>query len=243
MSGIVRGIALAAVLVAPLLALAPGAGAATLDRFLEEVDAAYDATRTAMFYLQRGGDTVAAVELEDALSIWRGKVMAYAGDPPGAFAEDAAFAERLVGIEQRIAQAVSAASPDAALAAISAVPEDLRRLRADNRITTFADVVHEANLAMDSLWEYRDRDFDLARRETADDLRARVAVAHYTYTKCKTAAPPDAAASPAFGRLVDGTLTSLDKMWGLIAAGDRQGVINILREVRAFDRLLWLEHG
>lgn len=243
MSGIVRGIALAAVLFALAPAGASAASAATLDRFLEEVDAASDATRTAMFYLQRGGDTVAAVELEDALSIWRGKVMAYADDPPGAFADDATFADRLAGIEQRISEAVSAASPDAALKAISAVPEDLRRLRADNRIITFADVVHEANLAMDSLWEYRDRDFDLGERETADDLRARVAVAHYTYTKSKAAAPPETAASPAFGRLVDGTLTSLDRMWDLIADGDRQGVINILREVRAFDRLLWLEHG
>lgn len=63
------------------------------------------------------------------------------------------------------------------------------------------------------------------------------------YRKCDAAAPPDVSSAPSFRRMIDGTLTSLDRMWDAIAAGDQQTVVNILREVRSFDRLLWLHHG
>lgn len=225
-----------------LLALTP-AGAASLEAFLADVAPAYDSIRKAIFYLQRGAAQPAAFEIESAAEAWRARVLPHAEAPPGAFADDPAFAQTLGAIVATLEKAARHESAEAALEEVRDLPARLAALRARNHLSVFADDVQEANRAMDRLWAYRHRDIDFADQGMVDELRARLAVTAYTYRNCDAAAPTPVAQDPRFRRIVDGTLASLAQMWGAIAAGDVQRVINILREVRSFDRLLWLHYG
>ncbi|MDZ7747779.1 MAG: hypothetical protein U5K43_02235 [Halofilum sp. (in: g-proteobacteria)] len=170
-------------------------------------------------------------------------MLPYADSPPAAFAHDPRFGETLERIDEALGRASAADATDAARDALAGIPATLAELRARNHVIVFADHVREANRAMDRLYAYRHRDIDFADQAVVDDLRARLAVTAYAYRECDAAAPPDIASDPAFRRMIDGTLGSLDLMWEAIAAGDQRTVINILREVRSFDRLLWLRHG
>lgn len=227
-----------------LLALcAMPAHAASLDAFLDDLGPAYSGVRNAILYLQRGAAGPAAFRIEAAAETWRRAVLPHAESPPAAFADDPRFAQTLRRIGDDLRRAGEAGGTDAALDAIEGIPARLAELRARNHIVVFTDHVHEANRAMERLWAYRDREIDFSERSVVDDLRARLAVTAYTFRQCNRAAPDEVSNDPAFRRIIDGTLASLDQMWEVIAAGDQQAVVNILREVRALDRLLWLHHG
>lgn len=227
-----------------LLALcATPAHAASLDAFLDDLGPAYSGVRNAILYLQRGAAEPAAFRIETAAEAWQRSVLPHAESPPAAFADDPRFAQALRRIGSDLRRASEAGRPDGALAAIEGIPGQLAELRARNHVVVLADHVHEANRAMERLWAYRDREIDFSDRSVTDDLRARLAVTAYTFRQCDRAAPDEVSNDPAFRRIIDGTLASLDQMWEVIAAGDPQAVVNILREVRSFNRLLWLHHG
>lgn len=227
------------------LSLAPAAAwaAASLDTFLADLQPAYDGIRKSMFYLERGAVAPAGFEIERSAEAWRSEVLPYAASPPAPFAHDPDFARTLEGVAAALARADTAAGADAALAAIRGIPDTLAELRARNHIVVLADHVREANRAMERLWEYRHRTIDFDDRAAVDELRARLAVTAYAYGECDRAAPDGVSRRPDFRRIIDGVTNSLDQMWDAIAAGDQQRVVNILREVRSFDRLLWLRHG
>lgn len=239
----VRKRAVAAFALALSLAPAPALAAASLETFLGDLQPAYDAIRKAMFYLERGAVAPAGFQIGRSAGTWRAEVLPYADSPPAAFAHDPRFGETLEGIGHALETASAAEGAEATLAALSGIPATLAELRARNHVVVLADHVHEANRAMDRLYAYRHRDIDFSDQAVVDDLRARLAVTAYAYRECDAAAPPDVASDPSFRRMIDGTLSSLDLMWGAIAAGEQRTVINILREVRSFDRLLWLQHG
>ncbi len=235
--------AVAAFALALSLSPAPTLAAASLETFLGDLQPVYDGIRKAMFYLERDAAAPAGFEIERSAEAWRVEVMPYSDSPPAAFAHDPRFGDTLEGIGEALARASAAEGAEASLDALSGIPATLAELRARNRVVVFADHVREANRAMDRLYAYRHRDIDFSDREVVDDLRARLAVTAYAYRECDAAAPTDVASDPAFRRMIDGTLRSLDLMWAAIAAGEQRTVINILREVRSFDRLLWLQHG
>lgn len=239
----VRKRAVATFALALSLAPAPALAAASLETFLGDLQPVYDGIRKAMFYLERGAVAPAGFEIERGLEAWRAEVLSYADSPPAAFAHDPRFGETLEGIGEALGRASAAEGAEATLEALSGIPATLAELRARNHVVVFADHVREANRTMDRLYAYRHRDIDFSDQAVVDDLRARLAVTAHAYRRCDAEAPPDIASDPAFRRMIDGTLSSLDLMWEAIAAGEQRTVINILREVRSFDRLLWLQHG
>lgn len=219
------------------------AHAAKLETFLADMAPAYEKVRNAMFYLQRGAAAPAAAEINAARDLWRRQVLPYADTPPGAFADDPDFASTLEKIGADFRAAVEAGTLDATMAALEDIPAKWAELRARNHVIVFADHVGEANRAMDRLWVYRHREIDFSDQTIVDDLRARLAVTAYAYERCLNAAPDEIAEDPAFQRMVSGTLASLQKMWPAIASGERETIVSILREVRSFDKLLWLHYG
>ena len=237
----IRPFAIAGILV--LAAMPLSATAASIETFQADLSPAYDKVRSAIFYLRRGATAPAMAEVTSARSAWRDHVLLYADTPPGAFASDPEFGTTLREVEGDLAASLDAGTAETALEALSDIPGKLAELRKRNHVVVLADRVAEANRAIDRLWAYRHREIDFNDRAVVDDLRARLAVAQYTYEKCRKVAPEPVAADPAFQRMVRGTLTSLDQMWRAIAAGDQLTVINILREVRSFDKLLWLNYG
>lgn len=237
----IRPFAVVALLVLATLPLSAKAG--TLEAFQADLLPAYEQVRSAIFYLRRGARAPAMAEVSSARAAWRDHVLPYADTPPGAFASDPEFAATLREVEGDLTASLDAGTADTALEALSGIPDKLAELRARNHVVVFADRVAEANRAMDRLWAYRHREIDFDDLAMVDDLRARLAVTQYTYENCLQAAPEQVAADPAFQRIIKGTLSSLDQMWQAIATGERLTIINILREVRSFDKLLWLSHG
>jgi len=225
---------------------AAAAAASDLGDFNAAVDEAYGHYRGAVFYLHTGNPAVANLELQEAVAIWDARVMPFRDAPPDAFADDAAWAVALDGLAARLIEAEAATARDdaeTAEAALLPLREELAALRARNHVRSFSDCIDEANRAMDALWEFRHAPPDFDDAAAVDSLKARTAVTTYLYERCLAEAPPEIAEAPEFKRIMEGALTSLGRLWPNIQERNQEGVINILRELRSFDRLLWLQFG
>ena len=229
-----------------MLALSAPAGAGELARFNAAVATAYTHYRGAVFYLRTGNPAVANIELQQAAALWRSDVLPFRDSPPDAFADDAAWPGILNDIGARLEMAKAATLQDLtdqASEALAPIRGTLAALRARNQVRVFSDDVDEANAAMDALWVFRESPPDFGKPDQVNDLRAKTAVTAYLYRRCADRAPADIAETPEFKRITGGTLESLGRMWAVIDAGDGEAVISILREVRSFDRMLWLQFG
>ncbi|MEK9726272.1 MAG: hypothetical protein VW405_22675, partial [Rhodospirillaceae bacterium] len=116
-------------------------------------------------------------------------------------------------------------------------------LRRRNGLFLFADYVEEANRAMDALFEYRRKTIDFANLEEVRTLLRRTAVTADWYRRCMEAAPEAYQQSVEFKRLIDVSLASLSLIWEAARERNQRRVINILRELRSSDRLLYLRFG
>lgn len=224
----------------------PAAWASELSRFNAAVNEAYTHTRGALFYLHTGNPAVAEFELEAAIESWQTKVMSFRDAPPDAYADDGIWDATLDDIARRLEQArgmAQAGDTERAEALLQPVRPALAALRARNSQRSFSDCIDEANAAMDELWVYRNEPPDFADGAAVNDLKAKTAVTAYLYRRCQAEAPPEIAEAPEFLRIMGGTIASLDRLWPAIDAGNAEVVISILREVRSFDRMLWLQFG
>ena len=229
----------------PLL-LAPAAGASDLSRFNTAVAETYAHYRTAAFYLHTGNPAVAEFELQQAIALWDERVMPFRDAVPDAFADDTTWSGTLDDIGAKLQQAQSLAQSNEAQAAedaLAPIREALADLRARGGVRVFSDCIDEANAAMDALWVFRHEPPDFADAAAVNALRAQTAVTAYLYERCQAEAPSEIAEAPEFQRIMEGTLTSLSRLWPAIDAGDTEVVISILREIRSFDRMLWLQFG
>lgn len=222
------------------------ARAGELADFNAAVDAATDPQRAALFYLGTGNVLVAEIELEEGVARWQTVTERWGTAPPPAFADVADWPQRLAAVGEALVAARAAAAggdAEAAAAALRPLGSNLRALRVEAGVTVFADRVAEANHAMEALWVYRREAIDWTDAGQLNDLRAKTAVTAYLYRRLQELAAPDVAADPEFTRLVEGTLNGLDLMWGAIDRREETTVVNILREIRSFDDLLWLRFG
>ena len=229
-----------------VVVIAAPAGAGELARFNAAVAKAYTHYRGAVFYLRTGNPAVANVELQQAGALWTSEVLPFRNSPPDAFADDAAWPSILDDVGARLEKAKAATSQDLAepaAEALAPIRPALAALRARNQVRVFSDCIDEANAAMDALWVFRKAPPDFGVPEQVNDLRAKTAVTAYLYRRCAEQAPADVAAAPEFKRIMGGTQESLGRMWAVIDAGDGEAVISILREIRSFDRMLWLQFG
>ncbi len=229
-----------------MVALAAPAGAGELARFNAAVAKAYTHYRGAVFYLRTGNPAVANIELQQAAALWTAEVLPFREAPPDPFAEDDAWPGLLDDVSARLEKATSATGEglaEPAAEALAPIRPALAALRARNQVRVFSDCIDEANAAMDALWVFRKAPPDFRVPEQVNDLRAKTAVTAYLYRRCAEQAPSDIAAAPEFKRIMGGTLESLGRMWGVIDAADGEAVISILREIRSFDRMLWLQFG
>ena len=236
---------LACLCLAMITVTAP-ADAGELSRFNAAVGKAYTHYRGAVFYLRTGNPAVANIELKQAIDLWESGVLPFRAAPPDAFAGDPAWSGLLDDVAARLAKAEAATragETEPAAAALAPVRDALAGLRARNGVRVFSDCIDEANAAMDALWVFRQTPPDFGVPDEVNDLRAKTAVTAYLYRRCAEEAPPAVAETPEFKRIMGGTLESLDRMWAVIDAGDGEAVISILREIRSFDRMLWLQFG
>ena len=72
-------------------------------------------------------------------------------------------------------------------------------------------------------------------------MRQDLAETIYWYRRCQRDAPDAVRGNEQFTRLMETSLQSLGLIWEAARNGNARRVINILREVRSADRLLYLQ--
>lgn len=226
-----------------LIAAAPPSHAASVHDFhaaLSEADRDY---RSASFYLRTGNAGVALLELQALADKWKALSAAFLERPPGVYAGDPKWAVTLSEIGAQIGSAISRAEGGDAKAArnkLKPIRAALADLRRRNGVFLFADCVEEANRAMDALFVYRRKPPNFENQEEVDELLRRAAVTSHWYDRCFRTAPEKYRKSPEFRRLMEVSLRSLSLIWDAAHKKQERRVINILRELRSSDRLLYL---
>jgi len=233
-----RGLRLVSAVLCLVAALAPRPAAADegTDAFHAAVAGAYQHYREAVHYYETGNRDLGELALDEFAAAWKALAGRYAAKPPPAYAKDSAFAETLAAVAAKAARAAGAA-PAAALAALRPVRADLAALRRRSGQRVFSDCVDAMNAAMDRLWAYRRKPPD------APQLPAFVAAVRATsarYRECLDQAPAATRDSAEFRRMMEGALASLAR---LEAATSAELIVSLLRELRSFDKLIWLRFG
>ncbi len=219
-----------------VFAATPAIADEATDAFHAAVADAYRQYREAVHYHENGNSELGDMALDQFVADWKALTARYAGSPPPAYAKDAAFAETLTAIEAKAASALGSA-PAEALLALKPIRADLAALRKRNGQHVFSDCIDAMNAAMDRLWEYRQKPPD-AKRLPVFQAATRDTAARYR--ECREQAPPALRESAEFNRMIDGALASFAR---LEAATEAELIISLLRELRSFDKLIWLRFG
>lgn len=228
-----------------LVLLATPLQASELSAFNDAVADAAQHWRSAAFYLRTGNPGVAALELDEAAEKWSELSQRFA-EPPDALADDPAYQqslERVGTLLDEAAAAAEASDPEPGQRALEAIRIELATFRQRNGLRTFSDCVDEMNRAMEQLWSFRHDPPDPLDRGEVNAFKRQAAITAYLYERCYEIAPDAVADDPEFQRLFGGALESLPLLFDAVDEGAEERLINILREVQSFDRLIYLNFG
>ena len=217
-----------------------------LSEFNNAVGKAYAHYRQATFYLGTRNAGIAALELTQMQILWRGITVRFAADPPEAFRNDSSWQETLVLIEEVIDHAIASATlgdVNGATAAIQPIRGILSQLRERNGVTVFSDCINEMNAAMDHLYYYRKNPPELADATVMGDFMKRLDDTSSVYARCYALAPVRLRSNEAFSRFMDSAGQAFRRIDDAILNNDQITLINILRELRSTDRMLFLQFG
>lgn len=217
-----------------------------LDAFLDDVASANGHYRQAMFYLRTGNPAVADFELKQMHRVWAAVMEGHAGAPPPPFAGDPEFGNSLSAIATAIdagLEHVAAGDSEAGRAALAPVRGLLSDLRRRNRLYVASDCIDEFSAAADALWRFRHAPPAFADAEAVNSLRRSAAIVEHHLVRCRSMAAPSEGAGEEFRALFDGAARSVRSLWPAIDAADEQRLINILREFRSFDQMIYLRYG
>lgn len=234
-------------LLALFLLIRPMPAAATgLADFNAAVAHASEGYRSGLFYLHTGNPGLAAIELDGAAGAWHDLEAKFAGDPPSAFAHDPKFASTLHAVGaalDRGTKQADAGDAKAAQATLKPIRDELFELRRRNGVDVYADCVTELNRQMDRLFVYRHAPPDLADPAAVGKLKAAGAAYAAILQRCRRMAPARYTKADEFQRLYDGTAHSVSTLGPAADAGNPRTVINVLRELRSFDTMIFLRWG
>jgi len=230
-----------------ILVLAAGPARADANAaFNDAVSNAYGGYRAATSYLRTGNPGLASLELAGALDVWDGIVKTYAGNPPPAYAKDTGFAETLVLVDNKLKGALSvleAGGTEQAADALEPVRDILYDMRKRNGVRLYADCVTELNRAVEPLYKHRHLTPDLGIAMVRQQITDQSKTYENLLLDCKSMAPKTYTGDEEFKRLMDGTLHSIRSMYPAIDSEEPGRVINVLRELRSFDRIIYFRFG
>lgn len=222
------------------------ASAGELKAFNKQVASAYAPYRSAMFYLRTGNPDVAYLDLDAAVSAWQTVVERFGETPPDAFADDPGFSDTLTSVQKALEsgrELLDENDQTAAAETLTLVRAELAALRSRNGVRVYSDCIDEMNAAMDRLWTYRHEPPDFADTGQVNAVKRDAAITEYLYRRCYEEASPERQNDDAFKRIFEGSLVSLPLIYDALDQGNEAMLINILRELRSFDRMIWLEFG
>ncbi|MCW5772837.1 MAG: hypothetical protein KIT16_14430 [Rhodospirillaceae bacterium] len=225
--------------------VSPAAAETTPEAFYDAVAGAYAPYREAVHYLETGNAGLAALALDRADAEWRKVRARFADDPPKPYAGDLKWKATLAAIGDALEaglKAADAGDDKVALATLAAVRRDLAELRLRSGQRVYSDCIDAMNAAMDRLWAFRAHPPDRTQPGSLPAFKAAVASTQRWYRRCRDEAPPALAASDEFKRLFAGALAGLDRL-DAAASGPADRIVSILRELRSYDKLIWLRFG
>ncbi len=231
-----------------LLALfaAPVAWADVIQDFNAGVREAYGGYRAGTSYLRTGNPGLASLEIATALEAWRGILATYADTPPAPYANDKGFAATLTDIEAKLTKALAQAEDgDSKAAAETLLPvrDMIYTLRTRNGVRLYADCITELNRAVEPLFKHRHEMPDLSKTGVREQITQESRTYETLLTECRKMAPETYTGDQEFVRLFDGTLESIQSMYPAVDSKDPGRVINVLRELRSFDRIIYFRFG
>ncbi len=214
--------------------------------FNKSVSEAYTSYRSASNYLRTGNPGLASLEIASALETWHRIVEKNAAQPPAAYAKDKTFSATLGSIEKSLDAGLKASENEdgvAALKVLEPIRDQLYQLRKRNGVRLYADCITELNNAVEPLYEYRHHTPDLSKADVRQKMTGESQVYADLLKECRSMAPAEQAKEQEFVRLFDGTAQSIQSMFPAIDSKDPGRVINILRELRSFDRIIYFRFG
>lgn len=244
-----RRIALAAAfLFGTGLAVVPSAApqANELKAFNGAVAKAFTHYRGALFYFRRNNADTGAFELELFKDAWGAIEKRWRDRAPDAFAGDPKWKATFARIGGVIDTGVAALDKDGAKAArkaIRSVRGLLSDLRRRNGVFTYSDCIGELNAQMKKVWPYRHNPPDFEKLAEVNTVKREASVYEYLLKKCRAQAPAKYRNSDEFIRMFDAAENSVRTLWDATDKKQRRRFINILRELRPFDRLIFLRFG
>ncbi|MGI9449235.1 MAG: hypothetical protein ACR2QH_01035 [Geminicoccaceae bacterium] len=231
---------------AALFAFGSVASAGNLKSFNQQVADAYAPYRSAMFYLRTGNPGVALLELEAASKRWQAVVDQFGKAVPDAFVGDPDFAASLKAIGGSLDAGLKSIEDDdqkTATDVLTTIRADLSDLRHRNSIRTFSDCIDDMNAAMDRLWAFRHEPPAFDEVDQVNAVKREAAITEFLYRRCYETAPSAFRDDESFNRMFEGSLISLPLIYNALDEGNEGMLINILRELRSFDRMIWLHFG
>jgi hypothetical protein len=239
---------LSPLLLAAALVSAPCAQATAddLQDFFEAKQNAYRYYRSAWFYLRTGNTDLAALELSFFVRGWQEIRLRFSEAPPGPFGNDPHWAEGAAEIGAMAADgmaALEAADAEAAKSSLKGIPRVMAEIRARNGVVTFSDAVDSLTYAMESLWRFRHETADFDDEATVTEISDGTARLRAAFDRLRNDAPDDVAFDDQFLRLVNDSDAAVERLEDALMARDQRALVDALRELRSFERLLWLNFG
>ena len=217
-----------------------------LSDFNAKVSEAYSGYRAAMNYLRTGNPGLASLELSAAVDGWQTVERTYMSDPPAEFVKDDTFAATLSNVGKALNSGLDKSADgdmETAQEVLLPVRGMLFALRQRNGVRVYADCITDMNTVMDRLYVFRRPAPELGNT----DVQSAIATDTRAYQKllptCRAMAPTAIHSDIEFVRLFDGAESSVASLMPALDARDSQAVVNVLRELRSFDRILFFRFG
>lgn len=210
------------------------------------VAAAYAPYRSADSYLRTGNPGLASLDLSAAVDAWGNVVATYGATRPKDYRNDPNFGRDIKDIGSRLSEGLDYAASGRAKDArttIKPIRTLLHDLRRRNGVDVYADCVTDLSDVMDEIYVYRHDPPELSdpvQRNKAAGLSEKFGA---TLERCLEMRPPEYAQSAEFSRLTTQAATAASGMAESALDQDAIAYVNILRELRSLDRIVYFKFG
>ena len=236
-------------LVLALVFVLTGGGNATagqLAEFNARIEQVNQPYKSALFYLQTGNAGIASLELAGAAQNWQALTGHYGDTPPDPFGDDPGWAATIEAISAALetgAKLASEADSEAARAALLPVRDHLHQLRRRNGVRLLADCIYDLNAQMEVLYHYRHNPPDLAALPERNAAKTASAVYSHILEGCRAMASKELREDENFKSIFGSATASAAGLFDPIDAQDQTGFVNLLRELKSFDVIIFLRWG
>ena len=223
-----------------------GGNADEVSSFNEAIEQVSQPYKSALFYLNTGNAGVAGLELATAQSAWNNAVEKYGKAPPKPLSEDAHWPKTVQAVTSALETGVKLAAEGKskpARTALLPIRKHLHQMRQRNGLRVMADCVYDLNGFMDVLFYWRRNPADF----NDPAVRDKAVAASNNYINqlklCRSEAPAKLEENPDFRSVMDGAARSAASLLKPIEAKQPDSFINVLRELKSFDVIIFVRWG